>query len=66
MTHIESRPSKTNAGLYYDFYVDCSVIESEQMDQLLSKLNKTAINVSVHSRSPEKNESKCLIGSQRV
>lgn len=56
MTHIESRPSKSKPGLSYDFYVDCSLTK-EQSIKLIESLKATATNVSIFSRSPEKDES---------
>ena len=57
MTHIESRPSKTKPGLSYDFYVDCTLTKDQTM-KLVDKLKEIATNVSIHSRSPEKDEGK--------
>ena len=55
MTHIESRPSKSNPGNEYDFYVDY-VCSEEKRVELVSKLNGYSSSVSVLSRTPQKDE----------
>ena len=55
MTHIESRPSKANPGKQYDFYIDCEV-SKKTMDELLAQLKAIVVDVSVYSRSPEKDQ----------
>lgn len=56
MTHIESRPSQTNPGAEYDFYVDCDG-STGSIDILVAEIKKMAFNVSVHSRQPKGDES---------
>ena len=60
MTHIESRPSKKNPGVEYDFYIDCEV-PKDIMENLLQQLKTTTVGVSVHARSPGKEECKLSI-----
>ena len=61
MTHIESRPSKTNPGVEYDFYVDC-VSTDEQKQLLLEKLNPISCKVvNVLSRAPSNDEGEVLV-----
>ena len=60
MTHIESRPSKKNPGLEYDFYIDCEV-PKDIMENLFQRLKTTTDGVSVHARSPGKEECKLSI-----
>lgn len=55
MTHIESRPSKTNPGKEYDFYVECACRDA-QKEQLVAELKKLSNNVSILSRDPAKDE----------
>ena len=55
MTHIESRPSKTNPGAEYDFYADYSCTE-EQRTELIKKLNDYTTSINVLSRTPQKDE----------
>ena len=56
LSHIESRPSKTQPGKEYDFFVDCDCSE-DKMDTLMSKLREHVTSITVHSRAPLKNES---------
>lgn len=51
MTHIESRPSRTNAGSEYDFFVDVDCLP-DKMEQLVASLKAQATKVTVHTRSP--------------
>ena len=55
MTHIESRPSKSNPGAEYDFYVDYSCAE-EQRNELTKKLSDYTTSINVLSRTPQKDE----------
>ena len=55
MTHIESRPSKTNPGSEYDFYVDY-ICSEEKRAELVDKLNGYAASVNILSRTPQKDE----------
>ena len=55
MTHIESRPSKTNPGMEYDFYVDYICTE-EKRAELVKNLNGYSTSVNVLSRTPQKDE----------
>lgn len=55
MTHIESRPSKSNPGAEYDFYVECSCTD-EQKQKLLEELKNYSTNTSILSRDPTENE----------
>ena len=60
LTHIESRPSKRKPGEEYDFYVDCECAE-ESKEEVTSKLSACATNVTLHARSPNKdNEGKYI------
>ena len=55
MKHLESRPSKSNPGSEYDFYVDC-VCPPEVKEELLSSLKAHSISVNVLSRDPGMDE----------
>lgn len=55
MTHIESRPSQTNPGVEYDFYVDCDG-STGTVDTLVEEIKKLAFNVSIQSRQPKGDE----------
>ena len=55
MTHIESRPSKTNPGTEYDFYVDY-ICSEEKRAKLVKTLNSYTTSVNVLSRTPQKDE----------
>ena len=59
MSHIESRPSKSQPGSEYDFYVDCEGVVNKE--ELAEKLQSHASNISVLSRSPKKDEGVCLL-----
>lgn len=55
LTHIESRPSKKQAG-YYDFYVDCECSNAETLQRVTSRLQDYAVNVGVLSTQPLKDD----------
>ncbi|EDV19726.1 uncharacterized protein TRIADDRAFT_32954, partial [Trichoplax adhaerens] len=55
LTHIESRPSKKQAG-YYDFYVDCECSNTETLQRVTSRLQDYAVNVGVLSTQPLKDD----------
>ncbi len=52
MTHIESRPSRTNPGSNYDFFIDCDGA-SENIQRLVTQLKQLADDVTVHARQPK-------------
>ena len=56
MTHIESRPSKTNPGTEYDFFVDCDCSSEGVKEQLLERLQSCAGSVSILTREPKTDE----------
>ncbi len=60
MTHLESRPSKTNPGSEYDFYTDC-VCPPEKKEELLTLLRENSLSVNVLSRDPEIDEGVCVM-----
>lgn len=55
MTHLESRPSKSNPGIEYDFYVECCCTD-QQKQELVEKLTDYANKVNVLSRDPSEDE----------
>nr|CAA76184.1 phenylalanine hydroxylase [Geodia cydonium] len=55
MTHLESRPSKSNPGSEYDFYVDC-VCPPDKKEDLLSSLRANSLTVNILSRDPGEDE----------
>ena len=55
MTHIESRPSKTNPGVEYDFFVNY-VCSEEKRTELVGKLSCYSTSINVLSRTPKKDE----------
>lgn len=64
MTHLESRPSKTNPGSQYDFYVDC-VCPADKKDELVSALRTHSLSVNVLSRDPSVDEGS-IFGSNLI
>ncbi len=59
MTHLESRPSKTNPGSEYDFYMDC-VCPTDKKEELLGLLRANSLSVNVLSRDPGMDEGVCV------
>ena len=57
LTHIESRPSISNAGMEYDFFMDCEC-QTPSKEEFLTKLRGLAMSVRVMARSPSENEGK--------
>ena len=55
MSHIESRPSKTNPGKEYDFYVDY-ICSEEKRAELVTKLKEYTTSINLLSRSPQQDE----------
>ena len=55
MTHIESRPSLSNPGAQYDFYIDCDC-DRKTLVQLVEDLKKFAVSVSIKTMSPEEED----------
>ncbi len=47
MTHIESRPSRTDPGTDYDFYIDCDGTIND-IDSLAIQLRQSVTNVLIH------------------
>lgn len=58
MNHIESRPSRTNPGKEYDFFVNCKDCTQDQVDQLVKSLKPIANSVTVERRRPAEDEGK--------
>ncbi|XP_065910722.1 phenylalanine-4-hydroxylase-like [Dysidea avara] len=56
MNHIESRPSRTNPGKEYDFFVNCKDCTQDQVDQLVRSLRPIAKSVTVKRRQPAEDE----------
>ena len=55
LTHIESRPSITNPGQEYDFYLDCQC-DRDTLARLVQELEGFAVKVSVKTVNPEEDE----------
>lgn len=52
MSHIESRPSRSNPGEEYDFYVNCSGCPQEKIDRLVELLKPMSTSLSVQRSKP--------------
>lgn len=56
MSHIESRPSRTNPGKEYDFFVKFSDYTQEKISRLVELLKPLTTSVSVQHSEPPKDE----------
>ena len=65
LTHIESRPSISNLGMEYDFFMDCEC-QIPSKKEFLSKLREVATSVRDMARSPSENEGKGEREGERV
>ena len=57
ITHIESRPSKTNPGKEYDFFVEFDGGKKEEIDNLVARLKTQTTSIIVHARNTKDGES---------
>ena len=55
LTHIESRPSITNPGQEYDFYIDCECA-ADVKEELLKQLKTVSLSHRVMARTPSEDE----------
>ena len=55
LTHIESRPSITNPGQEYDFYIDCECA-ADVKEELLKELKTVSLSHRVMARTPSEDE----------
>lgn len=55
MTHIESRPSRSNPGKEYDFFIDCKA-PRDMIEKLVKQVSTYTNNVTIQSTSPVENE----------
>ncbi|KAL5475617.1 hypothetical protein EMCRGX_G025452 [Ephydatia muelleri] len=56
ITHIESRPSKTNPGKEYDFFVEFDGGKKEEIDNLVARLKTQTTSIIVHARNTKDGE----------
>ena len=56
ITHIESRPSKTNPGKEYDFFAELDGGNKETIDDLVVRLKAQTTSIIVHARNTKDGE----------
>ena len=61
LTHIESRPSKTNPGIEYGFFVDCDCSSEGVKEQLLERLQSCVTSIAVVPKDSNSTADRCTI-----